>query len=182
MSLKCKVFVIRNSVLSFLHNNLQTMCILLLHVIFKWWVHTVFSLSLSFLEPGENFNLPCGGSVKSDLNRHVKQYQGMVTVHLHAATHSKSYWTSRMEGGRLVKAQCHRRHVQLVFVDLNPRVIKQRRTKNVVLLKRPVVKNEIYFSLPQWGRFFFSLFIGCEKMMLFCSLTIYAHTDIWIRL
>lgn len=73
MSLKCKVFVIRNSVLSFIHNNLQTMCILLLHVIFKWWVHTVFSPSLSFLEPGENFNLPCGGSVKSDLNRHVRQ-------------------------------------------------------------------------------------------------------------
>lgn len=72
MSLKCKVFVIRNSVLSFIHNNLQTMCILLLHVIFKWWVHTVFSPSLSFLEPGENFNLPCGGSVKSDLNRHVR--------------------------------------------------------------------------------------------------------------
>lgn len=182
MSLKCKVFVIRNSVLSFIHNNLQTMCILLLHVIFKWWVHTVFSPSLSFLEPGENFNLPCGGSVKSDLNRHVRQYQGMVTVHLHAATHSKSYWTSRMEGGRLVKAQCHRRHVQLVFVDLNPRVTKQRRTKNVVLLKRPVVKNEISFFASSMRKFFFSLFIGCEKMMLFCSLTIYAHTDIFIRL
>lgn len=167
MSLKCKVFVIRNSVLSFLHNNLQTMCILLLHVIFKWWVHTVFSLSLSFLEPGENFNLPCGGSVKSDLNRHVRQYQGMVTVHLHAATHSKSYWTSRVEGGRLVKAQCHRRHVQLVFVDLNPRVTKQRRTKNVVLLKRPVVKNEIYFFASSMRKVFFLFSLGVKKWCYF---------------
>lgn len=167
MSLKCKVFVIRNSVLSFLHNNLQTMCILLLHVIFKWWVHTVFSLSLSFLEPGENFNLPCGGSVKSDLNRHVRQYQGMVTVHLHAATHSKSYWTSRVEGGRLVKAQCHRRHVQLVFVDLNPRVTKQRRTKNVVLLKRPVVKNEISFFASSMRKVFFLFSLGVKKWCYF---------------
>lgn len=182
MSLKCKVFVIRNSVLSFLHNNLQTMCILLLHVIFKWWVHTVFSLSLSFLEPGENFNLPCGGSVKSDLNRHVRQYQGMVTVHLHAATHSKSYWTSRMEGGRLVKAQCHRRHVQLVFVDLNPRVIKQRRTKKHSFTETSCSKKWDLFFASSMRKVFFSLFIGCEKMMLFCSLTIYAHTDIWIRL
>lgn len=167
MSLKCKVFVIRNSVLSFLHNNLQTMCILLLHVIFKWWVHTVFSLSLSFLEPGENFNLPCGGSVKSDLNRHVRQYQGMVTVHLHAATHSKSYWTSRVEGGRLVKAQCDRRHVQLVFVDLNPRVTKQRRTKNVVLLKRPVVKNEISFFASSMRKVFFLFSLGVKKWCYF---------------
>lgn len=168
MSLKCKVFVIRNSVLSFLHNNLQTMCILLLHVIFKWWVHTVFSPSLSFLEPGENFNLPCGGSVKSDLNRHVRQYQGMVTVHLHAATHSKSYWTSRMEGGRLVKAQCHRRHVQLVFVDLNPRVTKQRRTKNVVLLKRPVVKKwDFFFRFLNEEGFFFLFSLGVKKWCYF---------------
>lgn len=168
MSLKCKVFVIRNSVLSFLHNNLQTMCILLLHVIFKWWVHTVFSPSLSFLEPGENFNLPCGGSVKSDLNQHVRQYQGMVTVHLHAATHSKSYWTSRMEGGRLVKAQCHRRHVQLVFVDLNPRVTKQRRTKNVVLLKRPVVKKwDFFFRFLNEEGFFFLFSLGVKKWCYF---------------
>lgn len=43
-------------------------------------------------------------------------------------------------------------------------------------------KWDLFFASSMRKVFFFSLFIRCEKIMLFCSLTIYAHTDIFIRL